>query len=280
MRLRSDQPKTRRGLAGASREPAARLSRRPLELALCVALALVACSDAGNDGADSDATGDTAPGFILDVSAAVPAARPVHFAVDGGPTADADAGDTADASDAPDDPPHDGADGDAPDPSDAVDQTDATDALDAPDASLCGSRDPPATGAPYVRAGTGQTTFEDVENCTLVPLVVGLQGSGHVWGSIAVGGFVAEEDALFNLDFTFEQEGEIVAEAHFLDALRRGGEPAEGPYHYAGVTVVVHLSLTLESRLGIPGILRVRVSDGDGLDLTDEVVLIPNELVE
>jgi hypothetical protein len=184
--------------------------------------------------------------------------------------ADADADSNADAD----------AEGDGDDASDVG--QDLPDLGDVDVDELCGPRDPiPATG-PYLRAGYGFGAYREVANCELVPITYGIQGGAHLWGAFEAGGFEASADWFFTMDFEFLQNGEVVAEAHYADTLRRGGVPPDGPFQYDSVTVVIHdfdadgAELDPEDLLDIPGVLRVRLHREGVVDLLDEVVLIPH----
>jgi hypothetical protein len=270
-------------------------SSLPLRVLCVVAWLALGCgSQAGGGAAETspddgpDAASDASGDFLPDAAPDPPPDQP------------------GDARDAPADPsPPDATDADlaevrtdvadevADDPGDAaaddaVGDGEAT--LDSDDAAddgqdvaddgsdLCGPRTPLPPDGPYVRVGVGFGGYQYVDNCAEVDIISGIQGGHHIWGAFEAGGFDATVDDQFNIDFEFRHGDEVVAEAHYVDVIRRLDDPDGGPYHYDSVTVIFHDDLVPEEQLGIPGTMHLHLYKDGGVDLTDDVVLIPTAI--
>ncbi len=107
---------------------------------------------------------------------------------------------------------------------------------------LCGCIGPDLTSDPAIDLGTGEVEFEVLADGDSVPLVSGLQGGRHVWGSVRVVGIDWREiDMLFSIE---DGAGElltdttrVVQELQQCDTSAAGC--ADGMGEMVGITILV-----------------------------------------
>jgi hypothetical protein len=159
--------------------------------------------------------------------------------------------------------------------SEVNDLADAGDAADT-DIHACAPRPPPDTTGPWMVVGTGLTEYVALDNCDHVPIVQGIQGGYHVWGALRAGGFALEPNAFVRLTLELVDDGHVVARTDYEDILPRDG----GDYEYLGVTVVFveEGGFDPTAFLGRPLLLRARVQLEGAVDVSDAVVVVPNEI--
>ncbi len=132
--------------------------------------------------------------------------------------------------------------------------------------------DVPVSG-PWIRIGTGSRNYAELEPGQEIPIIAGIQGGFHVWGSFIGGGFPGTEA---RIDFWLTADGTELAAAHYSEPeVRRPKESEAFEFDYGGVSVVFASNDDVEPNSGRTMVLSVRVEDGDGTVLTDEIEIVP-----
>lgn len=155
--------------------------------------------------------------------------------------------------------------GDTPTAADA-DET-SSDARVTP-SDVMGRADVPGS-EPWVRIGTGSRNFVELEPGQEIPIVAGIQGGFHVWGAFLAGGFPGTDS---RIDFSLTVDGAELAAAHYSEPVIRR---IAGDMNYGGVSVVFADNDDVEPNSGRTMVLSLRVEDGDGTVLTDEIEVVP-----
>ncbi len=136
----------------------------------------------------------------------------------------------------------------------------------------CGDPMPPTPFEGTLEIGTGETAFEPLADEQEVPLVFGPQGGHHVWISFRVTGFEREQ-VLMDLDVVPLSEQEPPPRASpvrlFMSELGEGGR-----YEYVGWPAQL---ADAGCYVGVPLSFRMTLTDPDGNEVSDEVVVIPQD---
>ena len=128
----------------------------------------------------------------------------------------------------------------------------------------------PSPEGAYLELGTGFRRFEPVTDGQEVPIIKGIQGGYHVWGSFKGRGFTGTDISLL---FELSLEGEIIANADYFEyelPVDRSGD-----YLYSGVSVIYFENERVMPSSGREMSLALTVTTSDGEVLTDEVALRP-----
>ena len=123
---------------------------------------------------------------------------------------------------------------------------------------------------PFLELGTGFRRFEAVTDGQQVPIIKGIQGGYHVWGSFKGRGFTGIDISLL---FELYLEGEVIANADYFEyelPVDRSGD-----YLYSGVSVIYFENERVEPSSGHEMTLTLTVTTSDEQILTDEVTLRP-----
>ena len=130
----------------------------------------------------------------------------------------------------------------------------------------CG--DDPDPREPWIEIGTGASQFEPLTAGQEVPLVMGPQGGYHVWGAFRGGDFDHEN---LTIEFVLVRgTTDVVAGASYID----DGDIVDGGIEYSRVTVILR-DVEPEDISGDLAILALRVRTRDGLELRDEIEIVP-----
>lgn len=136
----------------------------------------------------------------------------------------------------------------------------------------CGDPMPPEPFEGTLEIGTGETGFEPLTDEQEVPLVFGPQGGHHVWISFRVTGFRAQQ-VLMDLDVVPLAEQEPPPRAApvrlFMTEL-----DDDGRYEYVGWPAQL---IDAGCYVDVPLSFRMTLTDVDGNEVSDEVVVIPQD---
>ncbi|MBO6934191.1 MAG: hypothetical protein JJ863_04430 [Deltaproteobacteria bacterium] len=133
----------------------------------------------------------------------------------------------------------------------------------------CGDPVPPTPFEGTVEIGTGETGFEPVADEQSVPLVFGPQGGHHVWISFRVTGFERQQ-VLMDLDVVPLSDQEPPPRASpvrlFMNDL------GDDRWEYIGWPAQL---IDAGCYVDVPLSFRMTLTDPDGNEVSDEVVLVP-----
>jgi hypothetical protein len=138
-------------------------------------------------------------------------------------------------------------------------------------ASACGEPAPPEPFEGTLEIGTGETAFEPLSEEQEVPLVFGPQGGHHVWISFRVTGFDRQQ-ALMDLDVVPLSEREPPPRAAPVRLFM--SDLGDGRWEYVGWPAQL---IDAGCYVGVPLSFRMTLTDPDGNEVSDEVVVVPQD---
>lgn len=136
----------------------------------------------------------------------------------------------------------------------------------------CGDPVPPTPFEGTLEIGTGETGFEPVTDEQMVPFVFGPQGGHHVWISFRVTGFERQE-VLMDLDVVPLGDREPPPRASPV-RLYMSELGDDGRYEYIGWPAQI---ADAGCYVGVPLSIRMTLTDPAGHEVSDEVVLVPED---